>query len=313
MKQSGRSGPLVGLTVVRNDGDVLGEVLRHAARNHDLILVVDVCSRDDTASVIADVSREHPHVVHIATLPEPTWAERIWRHMWDRFRTSVPEGTWWSYVDGDEFADDDLRDAVAMADAEGADHIEGQSALFYYTESEARAWSEGREGLADRARTIEERRTRYRMDCYSIRLFRHSRHLRWLEDVPCPRGLIRNFSQRMKYRHYQYRDLAQIELRLETRRALQPPEWFSQMHYHWFYDVQQCITPDDAPWLKTHRIGEELVPDPSLPALWVPGPHVRATRWMRERWFAARNPQPPPGDLLADVDVAAALARARFA
>ena len=313
MPGSDRGGPLIGLTVVRNEGDIIGQVLRHAARNHDLILVVDVCSWDDTVSEIEAVSREHPHVVLITSLPTPTFAERTWRHIWDRFRTRVPAGTWWSYVDGDEFTDHDLRHAVARAESEGADHIEGASALFFYTESEARAWHEGREGLADRARSIEERRTRYRMYVYSVRLFRQSPHLRWLEDVARPRGLVRNASRRVDYRHDQDRDLDQIGVRLRTRREPETPDGFARQHYHWFYDEAKCITADDTPRLLTHRVGAELEADPDLPKVWVPGPHVRATRWVRERLYAARNPQPPPGDLLADVDVDGALARARFA
>ncbi len=306
------SGPLIGLTVVRNEGDIVGQVLRHAARNHDLILVVDVCSWDDTVPEIEAVSREHPHVVLITSLPRPTFAERTWRHIWDRFRTRVPAETWWSYVDGDEFTDHDLRQAVARAESEGADHIEGASALFFYTESEARAWREGREGLADRARSIEERRWLYRMDVYSMRLFRQSKHLRWLEDTSRPRGLLRPASRRANYRHYQYRDLDQIAVRVRTRRGAETPEDFARRHFHWSYAETTCIGPDDAPRPRTHRAGEELVEDQDLPRVWVPGPHVRATRWVRERLYAARYPQPPPGDLLADVDVDGALARARL-
>lgn len=76
-----RGGPLIGLTVVRNEGDVIGHVLRHAARNHDLILVVDVCSWDDTVPEIGSRVELGPRSREVTdalfefnrSIPFPAW------------------------------------------------------------------------------------------------------------------------------------------------------------------------------------------------------------------------------------------------
>ncbi len=302
---------LIGLCVVRNEGDIIGQVLRHAAPHHDLVLVVDVASTDGTGLEVEAVGREHRHVVAIGRLAAPVWPEGVHRHVWARFRDRVPDGTWWSLVDGDEFAEEPLREVVREAEGEGADHVQGAFATFAYTEGEARAWREGRETLADRMRPIEERRRFYRITAYSIRLFREHTRLRWNRDTYHPAGLIRPMRRRVCYRHYQHRDLDQLEIRLRTRQDVDVPDWHRQMHYHWHYTVEEALHPDGDPDLREHVPGRRIRVGDELPKVWVKDPFRRTYLRLWRAW-AARVPQAASA-LFADIPVEDVLCRAKGA
>jgi len=299
---------IVGICAVRNEGDIVGQVLRSAAQDHDLILVVDVASTDDTLAEIRAVERRYPRVACLGSLGEPVWAQGVRRHVWARFRGGLPRDTWWSIVDGDEFADEPLAPVVAAAEAEGADHVQGAFATFAYTRSEAEEWRSGRETLADRSRPVEERRRFFRVAAYSVRLFKDHPLLRWNDDAFVPRGLIRPFHRRVCYRHYQHRDLDQLALRLESRSTLELPEWHKEMHYHWHYALEEALHPDDDPALRTHVPGRAIELSERWSSVWTKDPIRRGWARLRRLW-RARTPQEAPA-LFGEVPVAEILGRA---
>lgn len=280
---------LIGICVVRNEGDVLGQTLAHAADQYDLILAVDGASTDNTAAVLAEAAERWSHVVVVGRLVTPRRAEEVRRHVWARFRAHVPLHSWWAVLDGDEFCDEDLRAATRVAEAEGADHIQGQFAAFHYRRSDAEDWRAGEETMTDRQRPITERRRHYTMEHYSVRAFHDGPMVRWAQDEMAPDNLIRPWSQRLTYRHYPHRDLDQLELRLASRRALDLSEEFRRVHYHWSYTVDQALMPDDRADLQVNNPGEPLVPHANLPAVWTGSTlGILKRRW--RRWRAAAQP-----------------------
>jgi glycosyltransferase involved in cell wall biosynthesis len=303
----GEGAPLlIGICVVRNEADVVGEVLRSAAAQHDLILVVDTASSDGTVDEVRAVAKDEEHVVLMASLPAPTWAERVRRHVWARISPCLPERTWWSFVDGDEFCRESLSSVVSEAEAEGADHVQGAFATFAYTRGEAEAWRQGRETLADRTRSIEERRLFYVVSAYSERLFRGHSRLRWNEDTYVPGGLIRPLRRRICYRHYPNRDLPQLELRLSTRSGLDLTEEHRSVHYHWHHSVEEALNPDDDPKLQRHEPGSLIALPEPWRRVWVKDP-FRRTAARARRLVRARVPQ--EAGLFADLPVDAIIER----
>jgi hypothetical protein len=133
--------------------------------------------------------------------------------------------------------------------------------------------------------------------------------VRWNEDTAAPRGLIRPLSRRICYRHYQHRDLEQLQLRLRSRQELDTPDRHREVHYHWHYTVAEALHPDDDPDLRWHDPGGEIpIPD-EWRTPWVRGPLWRAWARLRRAW-RARRPQEPPA-MFDDVDVDEVLSLAR--
>jgi len=297
---------LVGITTVRNEGDIIAQSLRHAARAYDLILVVDAGSWDDTVARVQEVSAEHPHVVLLGTVPGG-YAESIRRHVFARFARRLPPHSWWGIVDADEFAADDLREVVATAHRERADQVRFAMAQFYITRREA---AEGRATAADRHLPIHARRRAYVMDQSWRRLFRNLPWLRWNTDTSWPERLVHWGSRRLEIRHYQYRDLEQIRLRIETRAELALSPAFLRMHPHWRVPrVEDLLKDDEDPRVRWAQPGQPLVPDDAIPMVGTtPWPvimldYARAIARVRIRQRAA--------ELLHEVDVDAVLHRMR--
>jgi hypothetical protein len=297
---------LVGLTTVRNEGDIIAQSLDHAARLYDLILVVDCGSWDDTVARVKDVAAKHPHVVLLGTV-DGGYAESVRRHVFARFTKQLPPRSWWGIVDADEFPAEDLRSVVATAHREGADHVAFEMAQFYLTRREVEA---GLGGSHDRHLPMQERRRAYIMDGSWWRLFRNLPWLRWNKDTSWPTWLVRRGSRRIEIRHYQYRDLEQIRLRIDTRAQLALRPEFLQMHPHWRpQSVEACLMDDADPRLRWAESGQPLIRDAQMPAHWV-------THWSHSAFhyaraiLSARTPQ-RAAELLAEVDVQAVLHRMR--
>src|SRR4029078_19017 len=85
---------------------------------------------------------------------------------------------------------------------------------------DVRAWEAGDESVADRVRPIEYRRVLWRLNTWSeLRLFRYRRHMRWRPWVynPTNGGLLA--IPRIPVRHYQCRDVLQLQRRCAVRTA----------------------------------------------------------------------------------------------
>jgi len=253
------------MTTVRNEGDIVAQTLSYAAQQMNLILVVDCGSEDDTICEVKKVAKKFDHVVLIGKL-QNHHARQVRRHIWEHVHRHLSINDWWAVVDADEFAEQAIREKVKRAHKELADHIFSIHANFYYTESEANAWYEGKESLLDRSRPIETRRKFYRMHTSQIRLFRNLPWLRWNNDTSWPDRLSKPASERIIYRHYQYRDIPQIQLRLKTRRDIKATPDLVNDNPHWFYnDVSRAISSDHNTSLHRYIPGKEFNIDESLP------------------------------------------------
>ncbi len=258
---------IIGLTTVRNEEDIIAQSLRYAAQQMDLILVVDCGSIDNSVAEIQKVCQEFNHVIFLGELGAKH-ARQVRRHIWEKFRHYLSWDDWWAVVDADEFAELNLREKVEIAAREFADHIWSIHANFYYTESEAKRWYENKETIQDRLKPIEERRRFYRMHTSQQRLFRNLPWLRWHSDTSWPDNFSKPASQRIVYRHYQYRDIPQIELRLQTRSQNKITSDLVHDNPHWFYKkVEQAISSDKSPNLKQYIPGQPLEVDKHLPPL----------------------------------------------
>jgi len=280
------NGRLIGMMTVCNEADVLEEVLRYNARIFDALLVVDNGSDDSSADIVAEVHNEFDHVILVKRLDRKT-AEQVRCYLWKCFRSVACEKDWWVIIDGDEFLDPGARDAVAAAHQEGADHMFSWHANFYYKRSEYEAWLSGQESEDDRCRSIAERRRWYRMHISVIRAFRALSWIRWDRETGVPVNLAIPATTPLIFRHYQYRDWAQIVKRYSVRATREYPEWFRQANPHWFPDSpESMISSDDDPTLRYWDLCSPFVVDPQMPPIPAPSWLRAIARKARSRFYA---------------------------
>ena len=288
---------LIGLTTVRNEGDIVAQALDYAAERVNLLLIVDCGSDDDSVERIQEVCARHSNAVFLGAIG-PHHSRQVKRHIWHLMRPVLGPRDWWMFADADEFVADDVHELIRASEREWADHILSLHVNFYYTQREFDNWEAGRETLADRARPIEERRRFYRLHTSQIRLFRHLPWLRWNADTPYPTQLAKASSQRVEFRHFQYRDPVQIKNRIALRH-----QWSGDVindNPHWLYnDLANAISTDYA-HLREARPGQPFELDAELE----PAPHPGALKSLLRygRAIVRARVRQEPGLLFQDLD-----------
>jgi glycosyltransferase involved in cell wall biosynthesis len=204
-----------GLCIVRDEADVVGEALLHAAERLDRIFVLDNGSTDGSYEIARELAELLPNVEVLGRSYEP-FRDALRAELFQRCRQAATDGDWWCRLDADELYVDDPRIFLAAVprryDAVFATHF-----IFYFTDKDLENYE--RDPTSWLATPVTERLRWYRSAWAELRFVRHDRRMRWV-DTPWPDRLPRVHRERIALRHYRYRSPQQIERRLEIRRQI---------------------------------------------------------------------------------------------
>ena len=207
---------LYALTLVKDEGDVIAQSIRHALGFCDRIYVLDNGSSDDTYAIVEELARSHRGSVIPFGIDASPFEDSMRGIMYDEIHSQLSADDWFFQLDADEFMLEDPRPAITHAAKRGFNRIRTWQAQFQFTDLDLRAWESGHD---DREASIENRRNYFRVDWRESRLWRNDPRTRWgsdnrtnvpdFADRPAPNSLVN--------RHYQYRDPEQIQRRLALR------------------------------------------------------------------------------------------------
>lgn len=204
---------LHGIVVTKNEGDIIGYMLRQAAAWADRIYVFDTGSTDGTWAEVCRLARELPAIVPYKAEARP-FDDALRSEVFRAFQHEASEDSWWCRLDSDEIYAADPR--LFLAPVPRSHHLVWAAhAQFYFTEKDAARFPSTGAALP----VIDEsNRPRYYVtNASEPRFFRHRRRLRW-DGGAWPRHVGLVHPARIPLRHLQYRSPQQIQLRLNTRR-----------------------------------------------------------------------------------------------
>ena len=253
-----------GIMVVRDEGDIIAQVLAHLLTWVDSLHVYDTGSTDGTWEVVEEWARADRRVNALGR--ERVRFENGLRAMvFDRVRAGFREGDWIARLDGDEFyhvpPPEFVRERVGQCG-----RVFGQMYDFMLTRAEAAAWARGVETLADRRRPIEERRRRYLVQEFpEPRLFQYRRSMKWPAGSRVPLCGGMPAEARIPVRHYRWRDPVQAAARCALRRAMRGAGADTGPHWE-LEDWRDWLADDADPRLLMHEpgAGGEGLADPRL-------------------------------------------------
>jgi len=202
-----------GLCLVKNEADVIEEVLRKASLWCDYIYVMDNGSDDGTWETVLQLAGEFPGIKPFLQTDEP-YSNALRSRIFNHYRKEAQAGDWWCRLDADEIYIDDPRcflDQVPRL----YQVVWGLQHQFYFTDRDLTDY-ETSPTASKSSRSIEERLRYYRCDYSEIRFFRHRERLRW-ETGHWPRHLGLSYPKRIRLKHFQFRSPEQIQKRLEVR------------------------------------------------------------------------------------------------
>jgi hypothetical protein len=200
-----------GICIVKNEVDVIAQMLRANAQWCDHIYVFDNGSDDGTWEIVKALSRELPAVVPFKQDPKP-FTDSLRAEILSHYIGRAQRGDWWCVVDADEFYVDDPRAFLARVPRRYR-AVWPQLYTYLFTDKDAEVYRQDPGRYAPEV-PVSDRLHHYQLGEYSeLRFFRHDPHFTGI-----PADLQPIFPERIRMRHFGYRSPEQIARRLQTRR-----------------------------------------------------------------------------------------------
>ncbi len=201
--------------LVKDEEDVIKECIDHVSQYCDYIFVIDNGSNDKTY----EICKNHPGV---------NWCERIVCTYSDALRQPLIEISkkylksghdWFLALSADHFFTSDPRSDIQRAIQENANVITYDVAQFYITDQDLKTITTSGQDWS--RRPVEERLKYYTINYFNFPVaFQFDENIKYVQDVTeWPRvseKRIASFSPVLK--HYQFRTIDQVKMRLEIRK-----------------------------------------------------------------------------------------------
>jgi hypothetical protein len=215
-----------GICLVKNEGDIMRYFLGQSARWCDSIYVFDNGSTDSTWATAQELARTMPQIIPFQQDGRP-FNDALRAEVFQHFKSRAQPGDWWCRLDADEIYIDDPR--AFLSRVARRHHVVWSQHLQYYLTSADLPRFRPQDELTAPVIGADNLPRYYRADASESRFFRHRPGLQWADGAwPHHLGLVA--PERIRVKHLQYRSPAQIQLRLDTRRAAAATGWQHFQH-----------------------------------------------------------------------------------
>jgi hypothetical protein len=212
---------IFGLCLVKNEADIIRTSLNESLRWCDRVFVFDNGSTDATWRLVQEAAATDSRVVPFLSDPRP-FDDALRAEIFRAFRNEAREGDWWCRLDADEFYVDDPR--AFLASIPRRHHVVWCTWLQYFLTPDDLARFSPEDETVPPEITQERFPQHYQALGGEARFFRHRDGLAWESGAwPAHLGVIS--PRRIRVKHVQYRSPAQIQRRLDTRRAAAAAGW----------------------------------------------------------------------------------------
>jgi len=211
------------ISVIKNESDIIQENLLAAAVWADKVFVLDNNSTDGTWEIVQALSKENNRIVPWKQ-DGKAFSLNMASEVYYAFKHLASEGDWWCHrLDADEFYIDDPRYFLPTI-SKWHQVVMSDSLQFSLTYEDVEEY-----GLQNRANANINKLKYYQGKTWSeARFFRHRKALEWEPKHVIPKFIGVVSPKHIRLRHYQYRSIEQIQIRIETRLrtvAEDPEHW----------------------------------------------------------------------------------------
>jgi hypothetical protein len=212
---------IFGLCLVKNEADIMRLSLEESLKWCDRIFVFDNGSSDPTWDIVRELETKDSRVVPYKQDAKP-FDDALRAEIFNAYRKEAVPGDWWCRLDADEFYVDDPR--AFLGGVSSAHHVVWGAWLQYFLTEKDLGQFSGDAEQPPVTMTPERLPRYYQALGGEPRFFRHRDRLVWESGAwPAHLGVIE--PRRIRVKHFQYRSPAQIQLRLDTRRAAAAHGW----------------------------------------------------------------------------------------
>jgi glycosyltransferase involved in cell wall biosynthesis len=203
------------ITLVKNEYDVVEETLIKGAELFDAIYVLDNGSTDGTWEIVQELERRLDPII-VAGREEGTFDNGLRGRVYNQFKERSSPGDWWGKLDADEIFIDDPKSFLAQVPDQYR-RVWSSYYQYYFTDVDLERWRENPEKWE--AQEVEDRLRYYRNNHSEMRFVRDDGNLQWRPNEQWPRFLYPVYPDRIRHKHFQFRNPDQIQQRIDTRYA----------------------------------------------------------------------------------------------
>jgi len=204
---------IFGLMLVKNEADIIAQVLQHCRTWADRVIVQDNGSTDGTWEIVRSMEDA---VIVPWKRDLRTYDNTLRADAFNAFRHEAQEDDWWCYkLDADEFFVDDPREFLSKVPRPY--HVVMKKSLDYVITKEDAA-----EHHFEGSFESDWPHIRYLKPVAhtEARFFRHRERLQWKPGTIYPRHRGPKYPEPILVKHYQYRSPQQMQARLELRNSV---------------------------------------------------------------------------------------------
>jgi len=201
------------ICLVKNEADIIEQVLKSALVWSDFIYIYDNGSTDGTWEKALNLAKDHGQIVPYKQESKP-FRDQIRSEPFNHYRVNSFDGDWWCRLDADEMYIDNPRTFLAKV-PQKYELIWSASFQYYFTDKDLVLYNQNPSLYADEVPV--EKKCRFYINNWSeIRFFRYRKSLNWDKNT-WPNGLYTHYQERIRLKHFQYRSPQQIQKRLNNR------------------------------------------------------------------------------------------------
>lgn len=200
--------------LIKNEADIIGPTLEHAATWCDQIFVDDNGSDDGTWEIVQELAKKHPQIVPWRQKAQ-TFHNSIRGEAFREFRHLSSPGDWWVALASDEQTIDDPKQF--LPNVPGWHHVVAVAQMqYYFTEKDLEEY-ENATGSGLVPEPAHKRLHYYRPDYAETRFFRYRPGLDWPANGAWPAHMGVMHPRLIRNRHLQYRSPEQMQKRIDVR------------------------------------------------------------------------------------------------
>lgn len=210
------------LLVVKNEDDIVEYTIRKALEWADYIIALDNNSSDNTYSILKKLDQEYENFIFWGRY-DGSFRDWLRSLIFNDYRHLSSPGDWVGWLDADELYDiDNPRDFLGSLPPKD-DLVFSAVYQYYFTEADVNL---------DEQIPAPERMKYFVCNHSERRFFKVKEHFNWPINRTWPFGLINPSAKRIRYKHYQYRSMEQMQKRKRVRLVANDNEQTSNVFFY---------------------------------------------------------------------------------
>lgn len=197
--------------IVKDEGDIVGDVITEANEWSDYIYIYDNGSTDGTTEILKGLADKYSSVIFYK-YSDRQFENSLRGELFHAFKHKSETGDWWCRLDGDEFYMDDPRQFLKQIE-DNSNAISHSSFNYYFTDKDLEKYKKEQDSFSYKDLRY------YKNNWSEIRFVKDNGHLYWPSNGSWPLLNMNIYSKKIRVKHYQYRNPQQIRRRVKNRKS----------------------------------------------------------------------------------------------